>query len=303
MAEILSDEAYFGGGKEPKIAIVPAEHHGKMHPHAHEFYEVVYVSDGFTLHTCGGAVQMLVTGDLFFIRPGEVHAYVNAYQAKLYNFLFKEEELAGSLEELSLLPGLDLMFGKTAEASFDKRVIHTALSERRGMEAELERLRKEGEERQSGWQVVMRAALMHFLVRYARMYQRQAAGAESMHGQYYPYVYRILQYIGQHYAEEITMGDLAGVAGISPDYLTRKFREVLGMTPLDYLRTFRLSRAMELLSGTDLTVAEIVPLAGFSTASVFTRTFRSLVGVPPSNYRRRIMPGTPVGNVGTAAAE
>ena len=108
MPELFQKSVFFD--EPPEIRIHEAEHDGRLGSHTHEFYELVYVVDGFTLHSSAGRVNMLVTGDLFFVRPGEEHSYINAYRTKLYNLIFTADELGSELTELSKLPGLDAMF-------------------------------------------------------------------------------------------------------------------------------------------------------------------------------------------------
>ena len=109
MSEVFRHEDYVSDG--PVVAIVPAEHHGRIRAHSHEFFEIVYVVDGFTLHSAGGAINLLVAGDLFFVKPGEEHSYINAYQTKLYNLIFNKAELGSFASEMAGLPGLDDMLG------------------------------------------------------------------------------------------------------------------------------------------------------------------------------------------------
>ena len=89
-----------------------------------------------------------------------------------------------------------------------------------------------------------------------------------------------------HYSENITMNDLSAVAGLSPDYMARKFKSALHMTPSEYVRKFRIARAMELLCTTDLSVAEVARRTGFSDVSLFSRVFKQAVGLPPASYRK-----------------
>ena len=116
MADVLRHETLISDG--PVIAIVPAEHHGRMHPHSHDFTEIVYVADGFTLHAADGAIHLLVAGDLFYVRPGEEHSYLNAYQTKLFNLIFNAGELGSLADDLAALPGLADMLGNPEQIEF-----------------------------------------------------------------------------------------------------------------------------------------------------------------------------------------
>lgn len=104
------------------------EHNGRIGKHSHDFYEIIYITDGFTLHSLNGTMNILVTGDLLFIKPGETHSYINAYQTKLYNLLFMTDALGSFRSELSSLPGLSEMFDESeADTDFpsdDRRTGH-----------------------------------------------------------------------------------------------------------------------------------------------------------------------------------
>jgi AraC family L-rhamnose operon transcriptional activator RhaR/AraC family L-rhamnose operon regulatory protein RhaS len=287
LSEVFRHEDYVSDG--PVVAIVPAEHHGRIRAHSHEFYEIVYVVDGFTLHSAGGAINLLVAGDLFFVRPGEEHSYINAYQTKLYNLIFNAAEL-GSLEpEMALLPGLDDMLGD-APASEDSprsiRLLHVPMHERRNIESSLLAIEAERGNRRTGWETVLRVRLAAFLLRYSRLYADQWDSRTISADDYYGYVYRILAYVDTHYSENITMNDLSAVTGLSPDYMTRKFKSALHMTPSEYVRKFRIARAMELLCTTELSVAAVAERTGFSDVSLFSRVFKQAVGLPPASYRK-----------------
>lgn len=289
----------------PKITVTPAEHKGRALPHSHGFYEIVYVSDGFTLHQSCGKITMLITGDLFFVKPGEVHSYINAYQTKLYNLLFDSSALGLFLDELSVLPGLSVMFSPTEQDSASDptlRLIHVSIGERRNIEASLEKMLSERRDKNVGWEVSLCARLTSFLIKYSRMYSEQyfsaseklsEIGGDSVrlksarsNNDYYGYIYKLLCYIDQHYAENLTMNDLSAVTGLSPDYMARKFKAILGMTPSEYVRKFRIAKAMELLCTTELTVSEISQKTGFSDVSLFSRVFKQNVGLPPASYRK-----------------
>ena len=274
----------------PRIDIVPAVHHGKVNAHSHRYYEIVYVVDGFTLHSAGGAINLLVAGDLFFVKPGEEHSYINAYQTRIYNLTFEAEELGSFLGELSRLPGLDDMFGGPDPDSSPVgiRLLHIPISERRNVESALREMFDERDQKRTGWESALRISLASFLIRYSRLYTVQWDSHPASADDYYGYIYKVLCYIDSHYGGNITMNDLSAVTGLSPDYMTRKFKAALHMTPSEYVRKFRIARAMELLCTTSLPVSEIASRTGFSDVSLFSRVFKQSVGLPPASYRKNI---------------
>ena len=295
MAKIFTREKFNIYHDGAKIAIVDAHHDGKMEPHSHAFYEMVYVQSGFTLHSCSGEVRMLSAGDWFFVRPGEEHSYINAYGFGIYNCIFMEEILGGDMAELKKLPGLDYLLSDSwmpDPASTDpvtfERILHVDVSERRSVESSLERIKTECSVRQTGWELSAKSKLLSLLIRYSRLDEAQKGLQKNNPSDYYMYIYKILQHVNDHYAEDISMADLSRVTGLSVDYMARRFKAVMYMSPAEYVRRFRIAKAMELLSGTDLPIARIAELSGFSDISLFSRVFKNTVGLPPASYRKNL---------------
>jgi AraC-like DNA-binding protein len=102
---------------------------------------------------------------------------------------------------------------------------------------------------------------------------------------------RIKDYLESHYAEDITLDDLAVNIGYSKNYLCRIFREITGDTINSYLTNVRINKAVELLVGTEIDVAGISSMAGYNNVFHFIKTFKKVVGVSPGNYRRNELTG------------
>jgi transcriptional regulator GlxA family with amidase domain len=87
------------------------------------------------------------------------------------------------------------------------------------------------------------------------------------------------------YAEPLDVRAVAAVACLSEAHFIRSFRACFGETPHRYLQRRRVERAMFLLRETDRSVTDICLDTGFSSLGTFSRTFREIVGEPPSGYR------------------
>jgi transcriptional regulator GlxA family with amidase domain len=105
---------------------------------------------------------------------------------------------------------------------------------------------------------------------------------------------RVRDTIDRSYGADLDVEALARSAGLSPDHLIRTFRSVFGETPHRYLQRRRVERAMNLLRSTDLDVTQVCLAVGFTSLGTFSRTFRDIVGEPPSAYRRDHPPIAPV---------
>ncbi|HTX92803.1 MAG TPA: substrate-binding domain-containing protein [Anaerolineales bacterium] len=99
-------------------------------------------------------------------------------------------------------------------------------------------------------------------------------------------VRQAMAFIHAQYAEPLSREDIARHIGISADYLTDCFRQELNITPMMYLRRYRIRQARELLETTNLSIMQVALEVGFSESAHFTRTFQKEVGVTPRAFRR-----------------
>jgi len=103
-------------------------------------------------------------------------------------------------------------------------------------------------------------------------------------------VSRALDYMGEHYFENISLGDITRAACLSRYHFCRLFKRQLGITPISYLSQLRVEKAKLLLRNTSHSVTQICFAVGFNDLSHFERVFRSLAGITPSTYRRNTLP-------------
>jgi AraC family transcriptional regulator len=96
----------------------------------------------------------------------------------------------------------------------------------------------------------------------------------------------VLEYIEEHLDAAPTLAEIAAVAGLNPYHFARQFKAATGLPPHQYVIMRRVERAKHLLrSGTEVSLAEIATQAGFYDQSQFSRHFKRLVGVTPSQFR------------------
>ena len=98
---------------------------------------------------------------------------------------------------------------------------------------------------------------------------------------------RARDHMDRHYTEELDLGTVAAVAGISKFHFQRLFTATYGVSPAAHLSQRRVERAQDLLRATNLTVTEVCHTVGFSSLGSFSSRFRELVGETPSEFQRR----------------
>ena len=97
----------------------------------------------------------------------------------------------------------------------------------------------------------------------------------------------IKQYLDEHYDEKITLDDLTERFFISKYYLTRVFRKQFGISISHYLLSIRITKAKQMLRFTDETVENIGYKCGLGAPHYFSRTFKQVEGINPSEYREK----------------
>jgi AraC-like DNA-binding protein len=89
------------------------------------------------------------------------------------------------------------------------------------------------------------------------------------------------------YFEPLTVAGLAAEAGMSPSHFARRFREVYGTSPIDWLRRERIRQAQRRLGDTEDPVQWIAEQVGYRDRFFFSKDFKRLTGYAPREYRRR----------------
>lgn len=102
------------------------------------------------------------------------------------------------------------------------------------------------------------------------------------------YVRRAVEFIQRNYCNPIRVTDVADYVCINRSYLYTLFEKSIGMSPQQFLSTFRLTKAAEMLMIPDLPVESIALSCGYQDPLTFAKAFRLMKGVSPSNYRKQM---------------
>ena len=94
-----------------------------------------------------------------------------------------------------------------------------------------------------------------------------------------------IRYMESHLSTHVSLGELAGEVPLAPDYFTKLFRESMGETPIDYMQSLRVNRAMGALAHSDESIPAIAKSLGISS-SYLAELFRDSLGVTPTAYRK-----------------
>jgi AraC family transcriptional regulator, arabinose operon regulatory protein len=96
-----------------------------------------------------------------------------------------------------------------------------------------------------------------------------------------------VEYLQLHFAEKITVSELAATAGLSPSHFSALFRRATGCGPHEYQTRLRMMKSRQLLDTTDISVSAIARAVGYQDPLYFSRQFRAVHGMSASQHRAR----------------
>ena len=133
--------------------------------------------------------------------------------------------------------------------------------------------------------LALETGLLNFFV---RLVNRHASDNFTMgqETEKYGAIKQVRDYLEAHYAESISLSDLAALVHISPYHLARTFSKQIGMPPHSYLQNVRIHHAETLLK-TDMPIADVAYATGFSSQSHLNRIFKQYIGTTPGKYHKQ----------------
>lgn len=101
---------------------------------------------------------------------------------------------------------------------------------------------------------------------------------------------RTVEYLDEHFTEEIKLGKLADMAGVHPAYYSQQFKRRMNYSPIEYITQLRMNKAKELLLVPNPSIREVARSVGYRDEFYFSRRFKEKVGCAPSDYSRHHIP-------------
>jgi AraC-like DNA-binding protein len=100
---------------------------------------------------------------------------------------------------------------------------------------------------------------------------------------------RVLEYITAHETGNVSLSDMAAVAGATSHHFVSVFTKAMGLSPHQFVLQERIERAKLHLRNEGLPIAEVSKLTGFQTHEHFSKVFRRIVGVTPKQFREEAL--------------
>lgn len=143
---------------------------------------------------------------------------------------------------------------------------------------------------EKGYELLIKSKLFeafYILTKYAVLYPG-AAAAKSAILSNFNWVQNYLPYIQENYKRHITLADMARQVNMSEGHLCRGVKQAFGLTPMEFLNNYRVSRAVHLIETTDKTLGNISDETGFPNINRFTSTFKKVFHCTPIQYRMKL---------------
>jgi AraC-like DNA-binding protein len=239
--------------------------------HSHHEYQFGLSFDCLGEYYYRGALHQIPMGNLSIIHSGEVHSpsertYLPA-PAKFWMMHINPDFLKTAVLEITEKQR-DLPFFDTAFLA-DKKLSDLFIDLHFAVEKQSSKLEQDS---------ILLLLLTHSITRYAQN-SPMMRPYKSVH----PAIMRVRDYLEAYYTQNVSLDELALVAGLSRFHLCRAFRKEIGVTPHFYQMQVRIAHAKRLLAH-QTAITDVASKMGFYDQSHFGWHFKRLVGVTPGNY-------------------
>lgn len=235
--------------------------------HLHDYFELEIVLSGQGEQNLNGSVYPIELGTVYLLTPIDFHSITSKEGVSVCNVAFTENVISPALQMDFMNRRGDLIFSSEKEAALLTMLVKKLEEECRNSDALAVQAR--------------RHILELLLISVAR---GVGQGGSAL---YSSSVQASMQYLFQHFREEVTLKEIAARSGYTANYFSYLFHQRSGERFVDFLTKLRLNYAKMLLLSTGASMAQIAQSSGFSSQSNFFRVFRKEMGLSPLEYRRR----------------
>ncbi len=255
-----------------------------LKPHNHDYFQIYYVVGGMIAHHLESGTASLSAGDIFILPPNQPH-YIETVggDVDFYSMSFMPDYFQSIKDANKLiLDFLSYLQSENGEKIEPK--VSLLYEDARFLEPLFARIMSEFMGDKAGKQEIIKESVSVVLSLFARVYFENNATA-LVSGENKRIVMHSIEYIKNHFDEEITLFDIAKRSAMSKTSFCEIFNSIVGMPFKSYLNRYRIERAAELISaGEKISVA--ANLCGFGEFSTFYRNFKKYMHISPSEFAK-----------------
>lgn len=243
--------------------------------HRHDHFEILVPSSGTLLNISDGKQYVLSPGDAFFIRPNDRHKIVSKEKsspAQHINFIIKQEYIKNYFSLIS--PTFyDEILNSAEPLKFHlspptlSHIINSCLA------IQSDKITNE-------------TKLFQSKLLANRLLNRFIENTRPLPSTYPEWLSQLLFALSNP-KFEFDAEKLTDITGYSYSHLSRLFKELMGVSIIEYMRKIKLNYAADLLKNTDLSIIEIVFALNYNSVSYFNHSFKDYYGITPSQMRKQ----------------
>lgn len=253
--------------------------------HEHDFLELAYIVSGKAKHIIDGNSMHIEKGDYFIVDYNTTHKYetYNNRPFALINCMFSPKLIDETLhkchhfEDIATSYQVNVNY-RNLDAKPTKFLYH---DENGTIFHILKMMLEEYEIKDLGCQEILKSYMIQLLIKTMRKIKLPTA--ENLDNNM---VQHIIKYVQKHYHEKISLEEIAKKYGYSLSYISRIFKNEVGMTFQEYVQSIRIQESYRLLINTSKKVLDIAMSVGYSDVRFFYDIFKKQTGMTPTQYRK-----------------
>lgn len=269
-----------------KIMVNISEKSHLLDYHEHDFLELAYVLEGSAEHYINDASFIISKGDYFIVDYGVKHKYQKLNDngtLKIMNCLFSPQLIDETLkhcrrfEEVAnhYLINFNMHNLETNPTKFlyqdtDGQILRV-----------LKRMLTEYENKDMGYQEILRGQLIELLIRTMR--KIRLPDSESVDNSI---VQHVIKHVQKHYAEKLSLEEITKKYNFSLSHTSYMFKKATGFSFQEYVQTVRIKESCRLLVNTSKLISEIAYSVGYADTKFFNELFKRQLGLTPRQYRK-----------------
>lgn len=254
------------------------EHLFVREPHKHNFYIILFITQGTGTHTIDFKTYEIIPNQVFFMKPGQVHSWVLSNDADGQVIFFTPEFY------LKEFPHRKLTQFPFFNAFLHKPILSISQEEKSKLMPTFQALQQEHVNQELMRNEMLSCYLNILLIYLTRIYQNQEIEIEMPSG-----VLSLLQnledLVDQHYKEHVPVTYYADKLNVTTKQLNEICKKSLGKTTNEFIQGRSLLEAQRLLVHSELTSSQIAAELGYFDNTYFFRFFKRHIGFTPEQFR------------------
>ena len=244
---------------------------GTFKAHKHPYYQLNHVLRGRFDYVIDGRTYSVREGDTVLVPMNSVHSITLTEGHCGYYFEIKFSTF--SLYDKDLCDGAGVV---QEQDQFSPKLMKEIFDE---------------DEHPVEWSGEVRTTYLYAILYHMSARARRERSVPSKYIEVEPYsesVRTIIRFLEDHYAEHLSLDDIVRETALKKSTLCGRFKQETNMTVFECLMIIRIRKAVELLSFTEMSLAQISAVTGFVSQTHFNRVFTKHVMIPPGQYRRHL---------------